>query len=1479
MVRAARQLGAALWWSPTRHRGQTRDQRQLPCPPGGPKLRRNRVPILGWADSVSVWCNGAISINQPYCHLKEPTVKGLTARVDSPWVSYTPLAEHTLTVARQVAFGASGPYAAAAVGVYGSGKSTLLFALLRDALAQGHLPVWEEAAAFVARLLPGAEPVLPQQFVERVCAWLQQIATDSTARQAYFADLERRGRGDVAAKLGSVQPSADAIVVLLLDEVEQAHQLLLRRVATDDGQPLRALLDACGPRLRLVLAYAPESFHTLGDADRGRMVTLPVPPIDVSAIQTTFRLDRGHANFAWWASRGRARGVEQAVRGVLEPLRAGLFDSDLTALGAAVDALPGVFGVPALVRDGLDHRRLRALLHLHPEPCPPIAGGVVCRLGDRVGLADRIRHELARRLGPVSELEPVANEVVAVLEAVADHDGCAYLTFDDFAAALRVAEARVVESGRIREPIVRLAEEGARIFDTLGELGPLHHRLPFSVRELSDELFPSPFTDPYLPVGGGAVPTEAELERNFRAVAAAPGPVLVCATGGYAVFADADGLTRAVQAATLDTAAEPLRALLLDGSRPLSAVLELAQCAGRLAIAEVGRFHATFLKCLTLRARAAGFGTDMDALLADSRTDRQLGRKMAWHRDRVAVLARDLRPRPAADWQAAAGYIRQNESFRGTLARLDRESPALLGLLFALRPVGPAERAVCARAAALLAEGSPLRRLAREANPGGRMSGAAVVIDGLLPTGGRPPRWIEQAVPGSREIARVVERFAVHPGLRPQLAAWLYAEDRARLETLLQYHAGQLPDVHRELDALDALRRLDETSLRAAAVVADLQRCTGRPQAALTALKLGTFTDQVRVQAGPVEQLRQLAADVQALAATGSTAWVRALALWLCGVIAARLLKGAEKEQAALADWERLAASGADVGRHADELQAALTGVGALRCVELLRHRRAQLANQLDAAATAAHGVESLRAAVAALAPLVQALEQARDALRDHGIAIDDAVEAYLPDPDDAGAHRALLRRVPELLAELGGQAPRPAGRGLLAYLELLRRHAEGSRHNRLRLQLEELLGTTLDAELPLHADEVAAIEAAWAAIPEPTRLKLLAEIRSADVRGSADLQRWIVGCADKLVLVVSWPDPGHRLLDRVDEQVALWTTGIAVTAEDVREATRNRAKALARVHDLGSGQVAEAVLVDLIASAAAVADGRVYAAIVAAARDLDERLGALRERYSKIAGAFAPGPLVADTAANAIAAMEALCVAKRDELDLCLAQLRRIGVMLAELGEKMAPVPAELSLIGATRMADQQADRLRDRLGQVHRALAAWMAAEALPAGLLPDPVADLQQWWDELRLVKQHADQLQGRLQTAQTLGIAPVAVDSADWVAIGAALDTRLAAAHDELHALQRQQAELVERSGRLGAPASAQPEHPPTLAAARLHVAALADGVVRLRQDRLAAASGGARRVYAAILAGDGTELPPAVAELVALGLLRTVEDAP
>src|SRR6266705_354386 len=140
----------------------------------------------------------------------------LSARLDTEWVSFTPLHEHTLTSAREIAIGSSGPFAGAFVGVYGSGKSNLAFTLLRESIAAGQWSLWDEAAPFIDRLVPEGTKVLPQEFSARVLAWVRAVTSHSAEQEHYRQDLTRRGHQEIADILLSRESSEAAPQVLLV---------------------------------------------------------------------------------------------------------------------------------------------------------------------------------------------------------------------------------------------------------------------------------------------------------------------------------------------------------------------------------------------------------------------------------------------------------------------------------------------------------------------------------------------------------------------------------------------------------------------------------------------------------------------------------------------------------------------------------------------------------------------------------------------------------------------------------------------------------------------------------------------------------------------------------------------------------------------------------------------------------------------------------------------------------------------------------------------------------------------------------------------------------------------------------------------------------------------------------------------------------------------------------------------------------------
>jgi hypothetical protein len=79
------------------------------------------------------------------------------ADVGISWIDFTPQHARTRELAMSIARGEANVPAGAVVGVYGCGKSTLLFAVLAAVAREGVVPLWEEASAFLDRLVPRGE--------------------------------------------------------------------------------------------------------------------------------------------------------------------------------------------------------------------------------------------------------------------------------------------------------------------------------------------------------------------------------------------------------------------------------------------------------------------------------------------------------------------------------------------------------------------------------------------------------------------------------------------------------------------------------------------------------------------------------------------------------------------------------------------------------------------------------------------------------------------------------------------------------------------------------------------------------------------------------------------------------------------------------------------------------------------------------------------------------------------------------------------------------------------------------------------------------------------------------------------------------------------------------------------------------------------------------------------------------------------------
>jgi hypothetical protein len=727
----------------------------------------------------------------------EESSYGYGARVAAEWRDFTPQHGRVREQAFSIARGQHHIPAGAVVGVYGSGKSTLLFAVLANIARDRVLPVWEEASSFLDRLVAPGERVGAQEFVGRVHHWIEGLRTDSSVFVKYEKDLNARQLGTVASAIKEALSQPTEQTVLLLDEMEQAYAHFLQRIDTADDQPLRALIDSCGnSKVRLLMAYAPESFHALGDADRGRMLRLAVPSLDSTAIQGAFGLTKGQANFAWWVSRGRARGVIKAVNEVIIPNSRGEFDGALLGLAEALEGLPGVFGVPAVLRTYVPIERLRELLDLTPRTDRVEGRNNMIDMRDRLTMA----HHFIETLGDLErsrteDVEVVVDELLQVLSAVADAQDRCFLTFDDFSAAVKLAAARAVELGRLSEPPEGL--EPGRAFYAIARTPETRLALPFSLQSLANDIFPSPFTDPVLPLANGRLPARGDVDRVFEDIVI-DYPVFEWRDEGCLILRDLSALESWLRDELAQGGEDPpLRVLLLDERGTPTNLIVLAREAGRLAFRSVGQFHACFIKCLAIRARQSRLGNELGNVASAVRLqDRQLGRKIDWHLARIGRLLEEVDARPQRRWQSAVAAAR-GDNLSGVMGRLAEDSPGLLALLYLFKPCRPETRKVLAELSGALAETSDLRKLASAAAPGRQLEGAGVVVDELLPgrsgVAGRQ-RWVDTQFAGRTELRAVLDTFgsAESAGILGKL---LNPHSGGRMERLISFHAGKLSDL------------------------------------------------------------------------------------------------------------------------------------------------------------------------------------------------------------------------------------------------------------------------------------------------------------------------------------------------------------------------------------------------------------------------------------------------------------------------------------------------------------------------------------------------------------------------------------------------------------------------------------------------------------------------------------------------------------
>lgn len=1397
------------------------------------------------------------------------------------WLDFTSQHTRTREMAETIASGQHPIAAGAIVGVYGSGKSTLLFHVLDRAAEEGVFPIWEEAYSFLNRLVNPSECVAPQEFVTRVHDWVEELRHGGNALAQYKHDLAHRQLGAIAERVEAAAHKSTSRCVLLLDEMEQAYPQFLKRIDTADQQPLRALIDSCGnSRLRLLMAYAPESFYSIGDADRGRMLRLTVPGLDATAIQKTFQLSKGQANFAWWASRGRARGVIRVIDEIIGPFQRGEFRENWRSLADALDGLLPVFGVPAILRAMIPTERLVELLDLVPGEEEIGTPGEFIDTRDQPRLARPLTEVLAAQRARIEDVEVIVDELLGVLVAVSDAEYRCFLNFDDFAAAVRLAVGRAVESGRLREAIETL--DYGRAFYKVTTHTNSRRALPFSVHRLADEIFPSPFTDPVLPLLDGRLPTQAEVDGLFGRLVF-NGPVLRWEEHGCLVFSDPSVLEHWLASELLNQDESKVwRALLLQESGAPSRLVSLAQESGRISCKTLPRFHGCFLKCLALRKDQSEPDVDIEQLAAAARgSDRQLGRKVDWHLARLERLVEENQPIPQRRWQAAVGAAR-GESLSVALGRLREESPGLLAFLYPFKTPRPETRRVLADLAELLGETSDLRKLAKAAGQGKQLEGAAVVVDELLPAGNSQtskPRWIDVNFPGRDELRAVLEMFA-SPELASVLGKLLNPHAAARMERVVRLFTGELPDLKPERQQLSALQGLAGVMQRTRAVYNGIRVLIGS-QEDVRGLAVGKVISQAFAAQKSIEDFNGIGSRIDKI----DEPWAKSLACWVAAVFAERIWDGVERDEASLKAWEKLAERGKEVRGSIEERLQALKEAGLRATADFLameRHRLRAAVSDLDQMEVRLPELENTTEQLLGIVEAVTAFSALAQA---KGIDVSRMFDSFHPEPGRILEDRAFIERTVDLIRQIQDDWPLPLSEDLREYLRNLQRFAEESHAERIRGRLSQITGVSIPAKsIVLDGDDLTLIEDAWPHVAEDFTSAWREAVEVTPPPGSDKLVVWLKEALGKQEIMASWARLDDVRLESLDVQIRAWITRVAIRPSQLAELHTCRGRALEILTNL-SHAVGRSVIDELIDFAIAKPASDAYAVLEREARTFRDSVEETAAALSAIAGRGAVrrpfGGVTREAVLNKLQDSRLAYEKKRSDLHANIETRNRI---LEELGSRPRPIPSPWTVADAQRLFDAVGQDIKKVASSERKRLANQLGKIGLPESLLDVP-KDLT--YEELASAVMEARpwvaNVELEVQALETMGLSAPTFERVknrqDTLAL---LRDAVQSASDHLREANERVSTLRRRLERLGHPSDGYGARIPTsLAKARVELSRLKDEIRAARAKRLEEASEAAQRAYRTLVGDEPDvlgDVSSSIQELVRLGLLRTIEDA-
>ncbi|NUQ72060.1 MAG: hypothetical protein HUU21_00575 [Polyangiaceae bacterium] len=1263
----------------------------------------------------------------------------LAAAATTTWKDFTKQHERVREVACAVAAGRDANHSAAVVGVYGSGKSTLLFHIIQNSRELGISAVWDEAAAFIERLVPSGKRVRAQEFVRLVHEWMHALRAEGGGLHHHSAQLEARGRKDVAEAMRAQGSPGSPRVVLLLDEMEQAHELLRDRVQTDDANPLRSLFDSCGSELAILIAYAPESFQALGDADRGRHRVLLVPGLRASAIADAFEIPKGAANFAWWASRGRARGVIQAIDLVVEPARRGEFNHDPEAITLALDTLVPIFGVPAVVRDHLPASELPRLVDLAPrEAAASTTQGIEFDLHYEVDLFNSLETALMTKIAPSARqtAQSVLHEVMAVLDACSDENLRAWVPITELDVVYRLAVARAQESGRAADLVDEWSNQTVAALMSAGRQSS-GRAIPWNVSRLANEIFPSPFTDPFLPIGNRQ-PPRAEVERDYFALMDRGREPLVWASRGVVFVHDENALERwlVAQSHGQKTWTVALISVSTKARGPRTALLEEA---GRISLVHLPPFSSDFVKSVIVSSNVAGATGDFEGLVSALAPTKDLRRKVRWHSERLSLVLRESRPQESVEFAAAAEELRARLIPFLQKGRIRPDLPAILSLTPIAHDISSDTRGLLEQLCDLLKSGRRLHKIAA----GEQLHGAIVVVNELLPTATGPGRWVYDN--GNRSVKALLARHQ-DPEVRKTLAELIEPSQARALMAIFTASMDEPPDPDRKA-VLTALQRLDRAMVRMEEVYGGLAAMLESDTDRLAAqTKLNDALVAAYDARPDVDHMTRILSDAQSL----PEPWARVLIRWVIDQFAEAIQAKVAAEEGSLREWESCASKGRTLGASAASLAGQLQGQGLNGLATSIGKARRQLQHDIDRPDTLRRAQGLFEVRLEDTRRLGEAIASLAAAAGERGVSCQELVRRYAPQEAEIREDLELVRKALELLLRVDEKPPAPSGIDLRAWICRLLEVLTRSRIDRLRARLSDAIGGCIDTKRvePIYDDDVLRVEGNWPRLEGEFRDQLADELPGITPLTSAEIARHIDAALEKQALLEQLDQPA--LATDLDIALRRFSTRLESDVAFVR-AQLDARRIVAESIQNHSGQTApREVLEALVASEGDYNDAR------AALEKFIERANSLWARDRDLEAGIHIASLGSSSPDAFLTSLEAAVGSAVKKLEQLLQRWKALDALYVALHLKTPTLGSSSSVQDlAKRITDREA-RLRTSLEQK----TSDARARASKLSVVPCEVttADLSQWLESLQKWSAELDNVEKAYEALHKIGGKP-------------------------------------------------------------------------------------------------------------------------